>query len=146
MNLSSWDNKRSQYDFKIFDKIAKVLKMVGKWDSQSVKQEHLGKIQKLSGYLKQYDSVLKLTQRSLNELEAKKEAEISQISNLFERLRKEMDMRETLLKQQYSVKIDSIQALLDMDYGILSRKWGKLCEDLDYVMAKASNFPQPPNS
>jgi len=85
-------------------------------------ENFINQMVQIKSYLNQYHSVYKLTQEEVIQLDARMNSDLSQISQFFDRIRRELDSKEQLIKMQYSSVIMSYQTSLNMDHDYLSDK------------------------
>lgn len=95
------------------------------------------KMKSISSYLTEYFEIFKMTKHCLFELNSKKNAEFNLISKFFDRIRRELDAKEELLKMQYKSMVFTQETDLGLDYNYLLNKWNKLSNILDkYIDVK----------
>jgi len=79
-------------------------------------------MKQLKSYLEEYQFVYKQTREEVIQLEARKNTDLAKMTQFFNRIRRELDSKEELLKMQYSNVIMSYQTSLNMDHDYLSEK------------------------
>ena len=96
----------------------------------------------IRSYLEEYYSVFKQTQQELLKLETRKNADLEQITQYFDRIRRELDSKEQLLKFQYSNILSSYATSLSLDYDYLSSKCQSLCDTIEIFSKKLLSQPE----
>eukprot|EP00344_Euplotes_crassus_P009553 CAMPEP_0197019394 /NCGR_PEP_ID=MMETSP1380-20130617/80675_1 /TAXON_ID=5936 /ORGANISM="Euplotes crassus, Strain CT5" /LENGTH=83 /DNA_ID=CAMNT_0042446801 /DNA_START=604 /DNA_END=855 /DNA_ORIENTATION=- len=76
----------------------------------------------IKSYLKQYSDIFKRTQKGLLQMEIKEADNLSQLTLFFNKLRKELDFKEELLKIKYKSMVNSYETSLRMDLEFLEKK------------------------
>ncbi|CAI2386692.1 unnamed protein product [Moneuplotes crassus] len=105
-------------------------------DSQNENSDKHKQMKTIKSYLEQYSDIFKTTKNELLHLEAREADDISQLSQFFDRIRKELNSREELLKIKYKSMVNSYQTSLQMDLEFLEQKCQNLCSVIDSYSKK----------
>ncbi|CAI2363231.1 unnamed protein product [Moneuplotes crassus] len=101
----------------------------------------------IKSYLGKYSDLFKKTQSELLQIEVREADDLSQLSQFFDRIRKELDSKEELLKAKYKSMVNSYEISLSMDLEFLETKCRHLCEVIDSNSQKLKTFTKmKPNS
>ncbi|CAI2366544.1 unnamed protein product [Moneuplotes crassus] len=133
--LSSWNRESTGKSCdsasilnKIFYSMLRVDNLISIYPTDSEKHKQMAEVK---SYLQQYSDVFKNTQNELLQLEAREHEDLDQLSQFFNRIRKELDSKEQLLKAKYKNMLSSFQTSLEMDLEFLEAKCKSLCEVVD---------------
>ena len=106
----------------IFESISGLHSRIAEIKSLPVPVMTNSKISKVKEYLGQYGSIYKDTLDKSQMLAAKRTSDLALISNLFSKLRKELDDKEHQIRQKYLDLIVAQQEALDQDLAYLKQK------------------------
>ena len=88
------------------------------------------KISSLNSYLKNYFELFKSSKSALEQVRSHKQAELNSITKVFDKCRQEIDLKEKLVKLEFSTIVSNWEDALIEDIKHLSDKCTMLCKKL----------------
>ena len=92
----------------------------------------------LSKYLEEFSNLLVTSKKSLVNVNSQKEAEINLITNVFQKLRQEIDLKEKLLKAELTIIAQNHEESLIEDIKYLSSKCSSLWKNINTLYSSAT--------
>ena len=136
INVDNSTNDLSTFSDDLLKDVQRLLRL------QNQKQENINpnknkidesnsKTTKLNGYLKEYYQLLFSNKNTLAQIRCQKEAELTSITQIFQKIRQEIDFKEKLLKSELTTIASYYEESLVEDIKHLSSKCLSLCKNLD---------------